>query len=109
MKIAISEIRFTGYPIEVWYVAFYLKTVEHKQIPVLFAGDDMQHVRGVTLEEIECAGNVSSRAWQLDDRGRCHDAGVTAIVPLFADEGMRIKAHHHSGNWDISESEVIWF
>ncbi|KJF60910.1 uncharacterized protein CIMG_12005 [Coccidioides immitis RS] len=85
-EIAISEIRFTGYPIEVWYVAFYLKTVEHKQIPVLFAGDDMQHVRGVTLEEIECAGNVSSRAWQLDDRGRCHDAGVTAIVPLFADE-----------------------
>ncbi|WEW59926.1 hypothetical protein PRK78_005408 [Emydomyces testavorans] len=81
-----SEIRLSGFPIEVWYVAFQLAPLGDKQTPVLFAGDDMHHVRGVSLDQTASAEDISSLSWQIDDRGRYHDAGVTAILPLFTNE-----------------------
>ncbi|EEP82738.1 predicted protein [Uncinocarpus reesii 1704] len=104
----LSEIQLGGFPIE---------STGDEQLPVLFAGNDMHHIRGATLTEMDCTDDVSSRSWQLDDRGRHHDAGVTAILPLFADEtgiiiltgsyDENIRVYHFKGRAEVLASKNL--
>ncbi|KAI1920367.1 hypothetical protein LOZ65_004081 [Ophidiomyces ophidiicola] len=79
---SVCEMQLTGYPVEIWHVAFHFKT-EEGQPALLFAGDDMQHIRAASLDTMTRAEDMLPCSWQVDDRGRFHDAGVTCILPLF--------------------------
>lgn len=115
---SMSEVRLTGVPVEIWYVAFFLKTLEDQQVPMLFAGDDMSRICGVSLDQIENEQeNVSFRDWQITDRGQSHDAGVTAILPLFGDESStilltgsydeHIRVYHFTRRSDVLASKNL--
>lgn len=85
---SMSEIEFTGSPIEVWYVAFDSTKPAGNGLPSLLSGDDFSQVREFVFPGKLVAGDEDededavSPYQKFNDRGRHHDSGVTAILPI---------------------------
>lgn len=89
-----TEIEFPGSPIEIWYVAFNSTKPSGHRLPSLFSGDDFSQLREFLFPGRAKTGDAdedddedSLAPYQnFNDKGRNHNAGVTAILPLFSDE-----------------------
>ncbi|KAM5466278.1 putative methylated diphthine methylhydrolase [Microsporum audouinii] len=82
---SLKETRLEGMSIEVWYLAFHRR---HDGQLSLFSGDDFNQVREFTFTD-DSDFNIGSPPF--NDRGKFHEGGVTAILPLCnRDEGSII-------------------
>ncbi|KAK2744004.1 hypothetical protein FQN57_004457 [Myotisia sp. PD_48] len=81
-----TQICIEGTPIEVWCLAFDQKT--NGQLS-LFSGDDFNQVRELTMDS-RMDPDLTTMSWQVNDRGKQHEAGVTFILPLCHIEGATI-------------------
>ncbi|KAK2808910.1 hypothetical protein FQN49_008666 [Arthroderma sp. PD_2] len=79
-----NETCLAGMPIEVWYLAFHKRG--DGQL-ALFSGDDFNQVRGFTFNNDP---DFHVEYPPLNDRGKNHDGGVTAILPLCNEDGGSI-------------------
>ncbi|KMQ42451.1 hypothetical protein A7C99_0735 [Trichophyton rubrum] len=81
---SIKEICVEGMPIEVWYLAFQRR--DDGQLS-LFSGDDFNQVRKITFTNDP---DFDIDSVPMNDRGRYHEGGVTAILPLCNQDGEPI-------------------
>ena len=104
-----TEIEFPGSPIEVWYVAFNSTKPSGHGLPSLFSGDDFSQLREFLFPGRLTAGDADADEdededslapyQKFNDKGRNHNAGVTAILPFLSDEtGTVLVTGSYDGN-----------
>ncbi|EFR02877.1 hypothetical protein MGYG_05878 [Nannizzia gypsea CBS 118893] len=81
---SIKETCMEGIPIEIWSLAFQRRN--DGQL-FLFSGDDFNQVRKFTLSN---DSDFDTDNLPINDRGRYHEGGVTAILPLCDQDGESI-------------------
>ncbi|KAF3891496.1 Diphthine methyltransferase [Trichophyton interdigitale] len=81
---SIKETCVEGMPIEVWYLAFHRRYDGRLS---LFSGDDFNQVRKITFTNDP---DFDIDSVPMNDRGRHHEGGVTAILPLCNQDGEPI-------------------
>jgi diphthamide biosynthesis protein 7 len=89
---SISNLQFTGSMSEIWDVKFSSTGDSGIGAPLLFSGDDFGNLRahefGMNGEWTD--GDFPMKTREFDDRGRNHNAGLTAILPLCNDGPAKI-------------------
>jgi diphthamide biosynthesis protein 7 len=80
----ISKISFTGSLMEIWDVKF-----ASADPPLLFFGDDFSTLRAFefSADGEWTDGELPTKTREFNDKGKFHEAGVTAILPLFHEDG----------------------